>query len=91
MVECSFMNILPEATNSFTYYFLALVPKSNIENVPKGVALRLRRICDSFSKFHKRSIEYQKYLIARDYINPGKSKIFSDVIWREEVRRPKKK
>ena len=42
-------------------------PKRNIENIPKGVALRLRRICDSDSKFWKCSAEYQRYLIARDY------------------------
>ena len=32
----------------------------------KGIALRLRRICDSDEKFNIRSSEYQNYLIARD-------------------------
>ena len=48
-------------------YFLALVFQKNcIESIPKGVPLRLRRICNSNSKFEKRSSEYQGYLIARD-------------------------
>ena len=42
-------------------------PKKNINNVPRGNALRLRRICDTDEKFYIRSSKYQKYLIARDY------------------------
>ena len=30
-----------------------------MENIPKRVALHLRRICDSDGKFEKRSEEYQ--------------------------------
>ena len=45
----------------------------NIENIPKGAALCLRRICDSDEKFEKHNAEYQNYLIARDY-KPGKMK-----------------
>ena len=49
-----------KATNSFTYVFPdSCFPKSNIENIPKGVALRLRRICDSDKEFEKCSNEYQ--------------------------------
>ena len=48
-------------------------PKSNIKNIAEGVALRLRRICDSDEKFEKHSEKYQNYLIARDY-KPGKVK-----------------
>ena len=56
-------------TDSFTYFCLVRVLSSffNIENIPKGVALCLRRICDSDEKFEKHSAEYQNYLIARDY------------------------
>ena len=66
-------------------------PKSNIENIPKGVALRLRRIFDSDSKFEKRSKEYQKYFIPRDYKPKKVRKQFSDNknISREEARQPK--
>ena len=55
-------------TNSFAYVLpITCFPKNSIENVPKGVALRLRRICDSDDKFEERSVQYQKYLVARDY------------------------
>ena len=37
--------------------------------IPKGIALRLIRLCDSDEKFDIRGSEYQNYLIARDY-NP---------------------
>ena len=57
-------------TNSFTYVLLSTCyPKNSINKVPKGVALRLRRMCDSDENFDIRSSEYQNYLIARDY-NP---------------------
>ena len=86
------VDIFSKATNSFTYVLSnTCFPKSNIENIPKGVALRLRRICDSHSKFEKRSKYYQNYFIARDY-KPGKvRKQFSDIrnISREEARQPK--
>ena len=50
--------------------------------------MRLRRVCDSDDKFEERSVQYQKYLVARDY---KPSKFFSDVrnISKEEARRPK--
>ena len=54
------VDVFSKATNSFAYVFPNICfPKSNIENIPKGVALRLRRICDSGNKFEKRSKEYQ--------------------------------
>ena len=73
------VNIFAKATNSFTY----LLPstcfrKNNIENVPKSVALRLRKICDSDDKFDERSVQYQKYLTARDYKPSKVEKQFSD-------------
>ena len=42
-------------------------PKSNISNIPRSIALRLRRISDDDETFEKRSSEYQNYLIARDH------------------------
>ena len=66
------VDIFSEATNSFTYVIPSTCfPKTIIENIPKGVASRLRRICDSDSKFEKRSAEYQKLLEIK---NPAKSK-----------------
>ena len=39
-------------TNSFTYVLPSTCyPNRNIKNVPKGIALRLRRICDSDEKY----------------------------------------
>ena len=68
-----------------------MFPKTDIENILKGVALRLTRICDSDSIFEKRSAKYQKYSIARDYKPSKVKKQFSDVrnVSREEARRPK--
>ena len=85
-------DIFAKATNSFTYVLSSTCfPKNSNENVPKGVALQLRRICDSDDKFEERSVQYQKYLVARDYKPSKVKKQFSDVrnISREEARRPK--
>ena len=79
-------------TDSFTYVLPSTYfPKNNIENFPKAVAFRLRRICNSDEKFKKHSAEYKNYLVARDY-KPGKEKKqFSHIkkLTREEVREPK--
>ena len=52
----------------------------NINNVLKGIALRLRRICDADEKFDIRSSEYQNYLIAKDYNPTLVKKQFQSVI-----------
>ena len=86
------VDVFSKATNSFTYVLPnTCFPKSNIENIPKGVALRLRRICDSDKKFEKRNKEYQNYFIARDYKPRKVRKQFSDInnISREQARQPK--
>ena len=83
-----------KATNSFTYVVPSTCfPKNNIKNIPQGDVLRLRRICDSDSKFEKRYEEYQKYLIDIDYKLNKVKKQFSDVrnTSKEEARRPKTK
>ena len=62
------VDLFAKTTNSFTYVLPSTCfPEKSIENVPKGVALLLRRICDSDDKFDERSVQYQKYLVARDY------------------------
>ena len=75
------VDILVKATNSFTY----VLPSTST------IALRLRRICDSDDKFEERSVQYQKYLVARDYKPSKVKKQFSDVrkMSRGEARRPK--
>ena len=42
-------------------------PSNNINNVPRGIALRLKCICDSDEKFTIRSNVYKNFLKARDY------------------------
>ena len=65
------VDVFSKPTNSFTYVLPSTCyPNKNIKNVPKDIALRLRRICDSNEKYDERAEEYQKYLIARDY-QPG--------------------
>ena len=68
-------------------------PNINVKNIPKGIPLRLRRICDSDEKYDKRSEEYQKYLIARDYQPGSVKRQFEEVkkLSRSEARRPKMK
>ena len=61
------VDVYAKPTNSFTYVLPSTCyPKKSINKVPKGIALRLRRICDSDEKFDIRSSEYQNYLIAGD-------------------------
>ena len=55
------------------------IQKSNICNKPRGIALRLRRICDDDETFEKRSTEYQNDLIARDHKPSIVKKQFSEV------------
>ena len=45
-------------------------PYKNMQNVPKGIALRLRRVSDTDEKYNQRSSEYQNYIIGREY-NPN--------------------
>ena len=67
-------------TNSFSYTSPnTCYPKNNICNIPKGIALRLRRICDDDKTFDKRSIEYQNYLIAREHKPSLVKQQFSEV------------
>ena len=65
------VDIYSKPTNSFTYADPKFCyPSRNINKIPEGIALRLRRICDSDEKYGKRSNEYQNYLIARNYSLP---------------------
>ena len=56
------VDVFAKDVNSFTYVHPSTCfSKSNIEVIPKGVALRLKRICYSNEKFEKHSAEYQNY------------------------------
>ena len=87
-----YVDVFTKETYSFTYVLHSTCfPKNNVENIPKDVALRLRKICDSDKKFEKRSAEYENYLIARDY-KPGKvKKQFLDIkkLTKAKARKPK--
>ena len=62
------VDVFAKPTNSFTYVLRSTCyPKKSVNNVPKGIALRLRRICDTDEKFDIRSYEHLICLIARDY------------------------
>ena len=61
-------DVFAKSTNSFSYTTPnTCYPKNNICNIPRGIAVRIRRICDDDETFEKRSSEYQNYLIARDH------------------------
>ena len=46
------VDVFAKPTNSFTYVKPSTCyPRKSINNVPRGIALRLRRICDTDEKF----------------------------------------
>ena len=67
-------------TNSFRYVLPTnCYPRKSINNIPRGIALPLRHICDTDEKFNSRSTEYKNYLIARDYKPSIDNKSFAHV------------
>ena len=62
------VDVFAKPTNSFTYIKQSrCYPRNNINNVPRRIAQRLCRICDTDEKFESRANECKQYLIARDY------------------------
>ena len=62
------VDVFAKPTNSFTYVKPSTCyPRQNVNNVPRGIALRLRRICDTDEKFESCANKYKQYLIVRDY------------------------
>ena len=60
------VDVFAKPTNSFSYTTPnTCYSKKNIWNIPKGIALKLKRICDDDVTFDKRSSKYQNYLIGR--------------------------
>ena len=54
--------------NSFTYVLpSSCYHRKSLNNIPRGIALRLRCICDTDEKLNSRLVEYKNYLIVRDY------------------------
>ena len=57
------VDVYAKPTNSFIYVLPSTrYPKRSINKVPKGIALRLRRTCNSDEQFDTRSSECQNYL-----------------------------
>ena len=62
------VDVYSKPTNSFTYVMPSTCyPMKSINKVPQGIALRLRRICDTTEKFESRADKCKNYLLARDY------------------------
>ena len=62
------VEVFSKPTNSFIDVMpSACYPSNNINNIPKGIAWKLKHICDSDEKFTFPSNEYKNYLTARDY------------------------
>ena len=88
------VDIYSKPTNNFTYVLPSTCyPRNNINNVPRGIALRIRRICDNDEKFAARSTEYGNYLIDTDYNPTIVKKQFTEVsyIARVDARKKKKR
>ena len=88
------IDVFSKPTNSFTYVMPSTCYLSNnINDVPRGIALRLKRICDSDEKFTIRRNECKNYLIARDYKPKVVGKHFSEIskLVRAEARQIKPK
>ena len=59
------VDVFAKPTNSFTYEKSSTCyPRKGINNVPRGIALRLQRICDT-EKYESRANEYKQCLLAR--------------------------
>ena len=58
-------DVFSKPTNSFTYVMPdTCYQSSNINNVPREIALRFKHLCDSIEKFTVCSNEYNNYLTA---------------------------
>ena len=58
------VNVDSKPTNNFKYVLpLTCYPYKNIRNLSEGIALRLRRICETDEKYNQRCSEYQNFLI----------------------------
>ena len=88
------VDVYSKPTNSFTYVRPSTCyPMKNINKVPQGIALRLRRICDTTEKSESRADEYKNYLLARGYKPSLVDEQFKKIgqISREDARKSKPK
>ena len=72
---------------------MSYYPTKNINKVPQGIALRLRRICNATVSYESRADEYKDYLSARDYKLSLEDEQFKKIgqISREDARESKPK
>ena len=62
------VDVYSKPKNRFTYVMPSTCyPMKNINKVPQGITLRLRKICNTIEKYESRADEYKNYLLARDY------------------------
>ena len=62
------VDVYSKPTNSFTYVMPSTCyPMKNINKLPQGTGLRLRRICDTTEKYESLADEYKNYLLGCDY------------------------
>ena len=86
------VDVFPKPSSSFTYVMPSTrYPSNNISNVLRGIALRLKHICDNDKKFLVGSSEYKSYSIARNYKSKDVEKHFSEIskLSRAEARQIK--
>ena len=73
-------DVFSKPTKSFTYVMPSIYYSSNnINNVLRGIDLRLKRIYDSDEKFTVCCSDYKKYLITRNYKPKVAEKFFSEI------------
>ena len=88
------VDVYSKPTNSFTYVLPSTCyPMKNINKVPQGIALKLRRICDTTEKYESRAHEHKNYLLARNYKPSVVDEQFKKIrkISREDARKSKPK
>ena len=81
--------VYSKPTNSHLYLHAnSCHNQSSINGIPKGVALRLRRICSSDEEYQNKSVEYSTYLMKRGYGKRLVKKSFKKVstVSRNEAR-----
>ena len=62
------VDVFAKPINNFAYVLpTSCYPRKSLNNIPHGITLLLRRICDTDEKFNSRAAKYKNYLIGRDY------------------------
>ena len=88
------VDVYSKPQNRFTYVMPSTCyPMKNINKVPQGITLRLRKIFNTIEKYESRADEYKNYLLARDYKPSLVNEHFKKIrqIPREDARKSKAK